>query len=214
MPTLSFLTGNRGKFNEIAHFLADSGVELKQLTVDLDEIQEVDAKAVIAHKANEAIRQGYKNFFLEDTSLYISGLGNLPGPLIKWFLQELNPAGIAKLAMRNGKTTARAETIIAYVNAKKEIHYFLGKTTGRIVRPRGTGDFGWGSIFQPTGSRKTFAQLSKEEKHRCSMRIKAFRKFQTYLMERKMEKGKGKIGMKKRTQPILSFRSAESLSRH
>jgi len=184
MRSLSFLTGNNGKFREITHFLADSGVQLKQLNIDLDEIQDVDAKKVIAHKAKEAIRHGYNNFFLEDTSLYIGGLGNLPGPLIKWFLQELKPAGIARLAIRNGKTAARAETIIAYVNAKKEIRYFLGKTTGKIVPSRGTRDFGWGSVFQPTGSRKTFAQMSAAEKHRYSMRIKAFQKFQEFLLKK------------------------------
>ena len=177
MITLNCLTGNISKFKEIQSFLENSDIKLKQLNINLDEIQEVDAKRIIEHKAQEAIRQGYSNFFLDDTSLYIKGLGNLPGPLIKWFLQELKTAGIAKLAKRSGDVSARAVTIIAYVDKKKQIHYFIGTTLGRIVAPRGTQGFGWDSIFLPEKSRETFAEMSPKTKQPKNPRIKALKKF-------------------------------------
>jgi len=183
MNMLSFVTGNTGKFYEIQTFLEGSGIQVQQIIVDLEEIQEVDAHKVMEHKTHAAIRAGYTNFFLEDTSLHLNGMGHLPGPFIKWFLMELGTTGIAKMAKRMGDTAAYAETIIAYVNWKKEIRYFSGKTRGHIVVPKGKGDFGWGAIFRPEGAKKTFAQMTDTEKHLWSMRIKAFKKYRTFLLK-------------------------------
>ncbi|MCX6741137.1 MAG: non-canonical purine NTP pyrophosphatase, partial [Candidatus Parcubacteria bacterium] len=76
---------------------------------------------------------------------------------------------------------AYAETIIAFAKNKKQIYYFSGQTKGKIVAPWGTNDFGWGATFQPTGSFKTFGQMTSAEKHRWSMRIKAFKKFKRFI---------------------------------
>jgi non-canonical purine NTP pyrophosphatase (RdgB/HAM1 family) len=183
MNTIYFLTNNPGKFNEIEKFLADKKAKILQIKIDLDEIQGIDPKKIITHKVKEALKSGLKNFFLEDTSLYINGLGHLPGPLIKWFLIELKNPGLARLAKEIGNSQAYAETIIAFAKNKKQIYYFSGRTNGKIVAPRGTNDFGWGAIFQPTGSSKTFGQMTTPEKHKWSMRIKAFKKFKIFIQK-------------------------------
>ena len=121
MKTIYFLTNNQGKFNEIKKFLADKKIKIRQIKIDLDEIQGVDPKKIINHKIKEALKSGLKNFFLEDTSLYINGLGQLPGPLIKWFLIELKNPGLARLAKKMGHGQAYAETIIAFAKNKKQI---------------------------------------------------------------------------------------------
>jgi len=181
MKTVYFLTNNRGKFEEIKKFLADQQIKLKQISLDLDEIQETNAKKVIQHKIQEALKLGKINFFLEDTSLYINGLGNLPGPLIKWFLLETKNSGLAHLAKKMGNTRACAETIIAFAKNQKQIYYFSGRTFGKIVSPKGNNDFGWGPIFRPNGAKKTFGQMTTTEKHCFSMRIKAFQKLKRFL---------------------------------
>ncbi len=181
MRHLTFITGNKGKFTELALFLQSTDIQLVQQDVDLEELQEVDAQAIAEHKVKQALTLGYTNFILEDTSLYVDGMKNLPGPLIKWFLQELKTDGLYQLAKSMGSKKATAETTIVYAKSSSDIHYFHGKTTGSIVKPRGTNDFGWGPIFQPQRSAQTFAQLSPTEKHRWSMRIKAFKKLKTFL---------------------------------
>jgi len=181
MNKIYFLTNNQGKFKEIKNFLADKKTKIRQIKIDLDEIQGVDPKKIVTHKVKEALKLGLKNFFLEDTSLYINGLGQLPGPLIKWFLLKLKNPGLARLAKKMGHGQAYAETIIAFAKDKKHIYYFSGQTKGKIVAPRGTNDFGWGAIFQPTGSSKTFGQMTTSKKHEWSMRIKAFKKFKQFI---------------------------------
>lgn len=183
MNTIYFLTNNQGKFNEIKNFLADKKIKVQQIKIDLDEVQGVDPKKIIAHKIKEALKSGLKNFFLEDTSLYVNGMGSLPGPLIKWFLLELKNPGLARLAKKIGNGQAHAETIIAFAKDKKHIYYFSGVAQGKIVAPRGTNDFGWGPTFQPTGSPKTFGQMTTAEKHKWSMRIKAFKKFKKFIQK-------------------------------
>ena len=184
MRTIHFITGNIGKFNEIKEFLKGSPIRLKQVALDLEELQSTDVKKIIEHKVSEAIRFDYSCFILEDSSLYINGLGRLPGPLIKWFEKELGNNGVHKLAMNMGNGTAVAETIIAYVENKKTIHYFHGLTRGRIVKPVGRNDFGWGPIFKPIGADKSFGEMPRTEKDKWSMRIKALKGFKKFLQAR------------------------------
>jgi inosine/xanthosine triphosphate pyrophosphatase family protein len=42
--------------------------------------------------------------------------------------------------------------------------------------PAGTGGFGWDAIFIPKGTKKTFAEMSPEEKDAYSMRRQALEK--------------------------------------
>ena len=77
-----------------------------------------------------------------------------------------------------------AETIIAYAENKKKIHYFRGITLGVIIKPSGNKDFGWGPIFRPKGANKSFGQMSEIEKQKWSMRIKAFVKLKWFLIQK------------------------------
>ena len=133
----------------------------------------------------EALKRGYTNFILDDSALYINGLNNLPGPLIKWFLQEIGIDGIYKLARAMGNCSAQFETIIAYVDDHKNIHYFTGRTEGTLVAPRGTHGFGATPIFQPIGSNKTYAEMEYEEKTQWGQRIRALEKLREFLIKQK-----------------------------
>lgn len=180
MKKLYVLTGNAGKFAEIKRYLESKDLEIEQVDVDLEEIQDVDALKIIQHKAAEALKLGYHDFLIEDTSLYIDGMNRLPGPLIKWFLQELAMPGIYKLAASMGNGAAQVETIFAYVKNPQESHYFRGATGGRIVEPRGEHGFGWSAIFQPDNCLKTYGEMDYEEKSLWNQRIKALSEFKLF----------------------------------
>lgn len=182
MKTLSVITGNQGKFKEIKQFLDAASIEIKQVDIDLDEIQDIDPITVIEHKVQEALKHGYTNFILDDSALYINGLNNLPGPLLKWFLQEIGIDGIYKMACAMGNCSAKFETIIAYADNNHKIQYFTGTTEGSIVPPRGTHGFGATPIFQPTGSQKTYAEMEFEEKRQWGQRIRALEQLKEFLI--------------------------------
>lgn len=180
MP-LYFITGNKGKLEEVKSIL--EAVEVEALDIDLTEIQELDAHKIIQAKLTEAQKHQVGEFIVEDTSLYFDVLNGLPGPFIKWFLKTIGPEGLYKMLEPFGNFGAEARTIIGYSNKSGEIKYFAGSIKGKIVSPRGTG-FGFDSIFEPDGYGKTFGELTKEEKNSFSMRKIALEKLKEYL-ERK-----------------------------
>jgi len=170
-----FLTGNQGKLSEATSIIP----EIEGMEIDLPEVQEIDAKKIIENKLKEAAKQLEDNLIVEDTSLYLDGLGGLPGPLIKWFMKTIGNEGLVKIA-NSFSNKAEARTWIAYLNNGK-VEFFEGVIKGTIVEPRGENGFGWDAIFQPEGYEKTFAEMTMEEKNELSMRKIAFQRLKDYL---------------------------------
>lgn len=174
--TIFFVTGNKEKLREVRDLLPDvQGIDL-----DLPEIQELDPHKVIAAKLIEARKYQSSAFLVEDTSLSLDGMGSLPGPLAKWFVRAIGIEGIYTLSKTFG-ARATARTIIGYADDNNEALFFEGALGGLIVPPRGTDGFGWDPIFQPDGYEKTFAEMTPEDKNRCSMRKRAVAGLQRYL---------------------------------
>lgn len=176
MP-LFFITSNLGKFQEAKLILP----ELEQLDIDLDEIQDASPQKVVEHKLQQAFQHHQGEFIVEDTSLTFEAMNGLPGPFIKWFLKALGTSGLSELASKLNNTKAAGQSIIGYAENPQEIHFFEGIVEGKIVSPRGEGRMGWDPIFQPDGETKTFAEMSREEKGKYSMRGEAVRKLKEFL---------------------------------
>ena len=191
MPT-HFITSNPGKFKEAQAIIP----KLQRLDLDLPEIQEIDSKKIIKHKlltAQKLLAQETQNqptesgdtksggIVVGDTSLSLSALDGLPGPLIKWFLKTIGVEGLAEIARQKQDNRAVAKVMLGYADAQGGIHFFEGRISGQIVEPRGDNGFGWDKIFQPNGRDKTFAEMSLAEKNKISMRKQAFEKLKKYL---------------------------------
>jgi len=176
MP-LYFITGNRNKFREAQKIIPS----LRQLNIDLPEIQEIDPQKIIEAKLKEAFQHKKGRFIVEDTSLYLDCLNDLPGPLIKWFLQSLGNQGLFELADKFKNYQATAKTVIGYAKNSQEIYYFEGVLKGTIIAPQGKSGFGWDPIFQPQGYQKSLAKLSLDEKNAISMRRQALNRLQEFL---------------------------------
>lgn len=172
---MRFITSNQNKLRELRAHLPD----LEQLDLDLPEIQSLDPHDIIRAKLEAAREHTSEDLIVEDTSLTIDCLGRLPGPFIKYFVEELGPDGIARLVSGYGDTRATARTIIGYASGEK-MEFFEGSVRGRIVAPRGENRFGWDPIFEPEGYDRTYAELG-EEKHAMSHRTKAVEKLVSFL---------------------------------
>jgi non-canonical purine NTP pyrophosphatase (RdgB/HAM1 family) len=181
MRKIIFITGNKGKLKEAQNIV--SGIIAKD--IDLPEIQEVDAKKVIEAKLKEAYKHHRGEYIVEDTSLYFDCLNGLPGPLIKWFLEKLGDKKLFSLTQKLKNQKAEAKTIIGYIDRKGKTKFFEGIIRGKIVSPKGTNGFGWDKIFMPEEHKKTFAQMSSEEKNKISMRKIALQKFAKYVRDTK-----------------------------
>lgn len=179
--SLYFITGNEKKFTEAKAILPN----ICQLKIDLPEIQDIDAKKIIKEKIKEAFHHQTGEFIVEDTSLYFECLNGLPGPLIKWFIEKIGNDGLFNIVKKLGNNKAEARTIIAYAKRKNEVYYFQGLVKGIIVKPRIKSKFSWDPIFKPNNLTKTFAELSKQEKNKISMRRIAFDKLKKFIKTNK-----------------------------
>lgn len=173
---LYFITGSNEKLEEARAIIPS----LQGLKLDLPELQELNPEKIIRAKLEEARKRYNGRLAVEDTSLYLNCLNGMPGPLIKWFMQSLGNNGVYDLVSRYDDTSAVARTVVGYIE-DEEIKIFEGEINGTIVAPQKMETFGWDSIFQPEGYSVTFAEMSKEEKSRISMRTKAFEKLKEYL---------------------------------
>ena len=175
--TLYFITGNSNKLKEAQQILGN--IEGKKL--DLPEIQERDPRKIIEAKLRAAQSQHQGQFICDDTSLCFDCLGGLPGPFIKWFLEELGPQGLYDLVSKYDNHSATARCIIGYSNGD-DIQFFEGVDRGTIVKPRGETTFGWDPIFLPDGHAKTYAQMTAVEKNAISHRTLALQQFKEYML--------------------------------
>lgn len=179
LQELYFITNNDNKFAEIKEIIPN----IKQLKLELIEIQELDARKIIAHKLLEAKKTDKKQhndaFIVEDTSLYLDCMKGLPGPMIKWFLETIGNDGLYNLTLKLKNNSAEARTLIGYYS-KGKIKYFQGIVKGNIVSPRPS-DFGWDGIFLPEGYDEVMGEMSVDEKNEISMRGFAARKLKEYL---------------------------------
>jgi non-canonical purine NTP pyrophosphatase (RdgB/HAM1 family) len=173
---ITFVTGNPNKAQQVARYL---DYPLTHRALDVPEPQSLDLKEIVTMKAKAAYEQVNTPVLVEDVSLTFPALGKLPGPLIKWFLQELGNEGLCRLL--DGKDrTAIASVYFAYYDGT-EMQYFIGQTKGTLTEhPRGN-DFGWNPIFIPDGSTKTWGEMNEAESIATAMRKPALEKLKAFL---------------------------------
>ena len=158
---MKFITTNKNKFLEAKKLL---DFELQQLSISLPEIQAIDPKEVVEFKIKST---DIDNVFAEDTGLYL-GEGEEIGALIKWISNET----VTKAFLEQ-----RAIAVCCIgLKQNNKISFYTGRIMGKIVDSRGINGFGWDCIFQPKGHKKTFAEMSRQEKNQISHRGIAFRK--------------------------------------
>lgn len=181
--TITFVTGNSKKLEEVVSILGKSfTAQLVSQNIDLPELQG-EIEDICIKKCREAAQVVGGPVIVEDTCLCFNALKGLPGPYIKWFLKKLGPEGLCKMLSGFEDKSAVAVCTFAYHSAEngEDVVVFQGRTTGQIVEPRGSRDFGWDSCFQPDGYDKTYGELPKEEKNKISHRFKAVNELKKYF---------------------------------
>ena len=157
------------------------GVPLLRVSLALPEIQARTVEDVTRYKLEAARTKGYGRLIVEDVSLGFDELGNFPGPYVRWLLEAAGGKGLAAIAYALNNRTARAQCCVAYWDGKQG-HLFHGESVGEVlVKPRGEQRFGWDAWFQPSGTTKTFAEMTASEKDALSHRGKAYRALAEHL---------------------------------
>lgn len=155
-----FITGNRHKADFLAKWL---GVELSHQKLELDELQSLDLHEIVEHKARQAYAIMQKPVLVEDVGFTFHALGKLPGPFIKWFLQEMSLQQICNLLSEYEDKSATSMVCFCWFDGNT-VKFFDGALHGVVPgSPRGDGGFGFDPIFIPNGSNHTHAEMTDDE---------------------------------------------------
>jgi XTP/dITP diphosphohydrolase len=180
MQNLTLITGNLGKVAEFERLL---GFEFDHQKIDLPEIQTTDVREVVRAKAQLAYEKLGSPVLVDDAGLVIKAWGELPGALIKWFIDNVGNDGIIGM-LGNSSRAAYVITALGYCD-ENGAKIFTGITEGKIAdTPRGENGYGYDAIFVPTGQTKTFAEMTSKEKDKISMRAKAVKQLKLALKQK------------------------------
>lgn len=177
------VTGNANKAKEIREIMKDLQLDIGIISIDLMEIQETPLN-IIEYKAREAIKHATTPIIVEDVSFNLLCMGDLPGPYIKYFIQNIGAKGLYTIA--KGFNDYRAQAVITIGVTRRvgdEVVKIQAVIDGTIVEPRGVNGFGFDSCFVPEGHTQTYAEMTDDEKNGCSHRGVGYRKLAAYLKE-------------------------------
>lgn len=184
-----FATNNQHKVDEIRSALPENLpiITLKDAGIDIDIPEPHDTlQENAAEKARTIHHLTQNNCFSEDTGLEVYSLNNEPGVHSARYAGEekLFDKNIDKLLSKldgSPDRRARFRTVICLLLNDEEC-FFEGICEGNIISERrGDKGFGYDPVFIPTGSGKTFAEMSMEEKNVFSHRKKAMDKLVAFL---------------------------------
>ena len=150
------------------------GYRIERRSLELPEPQALDPRQIAESKARSAFERLSRPVVVEDSGLSVVAWRGFPGALVKWLEKS---AGVEKLVrMLDGFSDrgAIATCAVVFFDGERLVSA-VGEVRGTIApAPRGSGGFGWDSIFIPEGSGKTFAEMRPEEKDRVSHRRRAW----------------------------------------
>ena len=189
---LVMASANAHKALEIAQILTDHEIEprpdsLGEIVEDQETLEgnaRLKASAVCAEAKSPAVA--------DDTGLEVAALAGLPGVRSARFAGDsaTDSENLSKLLedmqhVPNGQRTARFRTVavVVFPDGKELVAH--GVVEGSIAEePRGTGGFGYDSVFVPDeGGGSTFAEMQAEHKNLISHRGRAFRSLAQMLSQ-------------------------------
>ncbi len=186
MTELLVASRNRKKLAELRRVLDGAGVAMTLLSLDdvapFDEAPETGAtfEENALAKARDAFRASGLPAVADDSGLEVDALNGMPGVLsARWSGRHGEDRANTALLLAQMSEVPDARRGGAFVSACALVSsagevVVRGEWPGSIVRePRGDGGFGYDPVFAPSGSSRTAAELTPEEKDAESHRGRA-----------------------------------------
>ncbi|MFB6265962.1 MAG: non-canonical purine NTP pyrophosphatase, partial [Candidatus Nanohaloarchaea archaeon] len=144
---LHFATGNMGKVEDAESILPD--VEVRQLEVEMLELQDACLESVAKFKLEQALEQSQlfgSHVIADDSGLFIDALDGFPGILSSPFDEKLGKEQLLDLVDEGAEAEFRA-AVALHDPQGQEVHVFNGSCRGNLVEPRGERGFGYDPMF-------------------------------------------------------------------
>lgn len=186
-----FVSHNKSKIKEIKQIL---GEEFEVITLtDLGITEEIPETGKNYYenasiKANYVYNKYQCDCFADDSGIEFETLKGEPGVFsARWAGEnatgdDLVNKSLKLLSGRLNRFAIQHTTVIAYINGKKCM--FEGDLSGYITYEAiGDNGFAYDKIFSPSGSKRTLAAMTDEEKSDISHRGIAVRKMKDYIIK-------------------------------
>ena len=199
MDRLIIATGNAGKVREFKEIfcgqqitsMKEEGIMLKpeENGTTFEENAAIKAEALAQALKERGIRA---IAIADDSGLCVDALGGAPGVYsARYGGPGLDDVGRYRLLLENMKGQPRGAKFVSVITCcfpNGDVLTARGECPGTIAfAPMGEGGFGYDPVFFIPSLKKTFAQLTPEEKNAISHRGKALEQFQKEL-ERYLKK--------------------------
>lgn len=179
METVTFVTSNPKKAEYIGKYL---NIPVTHHALELDELQSLSLHTIVEHKVRQAYEQLRRPVIVEDVALSFDALGGLPGPFIKFFLEQMTYEQLCALPGLNTRG-ATASCVMGFYDGNA-IQIFKGEMRGEIAqKPAGKDGYGWDCIFIPDGYTETRASLGEDEDKKTYLQIKPIEALAAFLAE-------------------------------
>ena len=191
---LVFASNNKNKIQEI-QALVPNTIQIVSLedigcTEDIPETADtIEGNAIL--KANYVTEKYGFDCFADDTGLEVDALNGAPGVYSARYAGEQKDANdnmdklLSELKDKSNRK-ANFKTVIA-LNLNGKQNLFTGIINGKIIEEKiGTNGFGYDPIFVAEGYKKTFAELTMEEKSTISHRGIAVKELILFLQKQSL----------------------------
>ena len=188
---LVLATKNSGKVKEFQKYFSSLNIKIVKIDDIIKDVKEPKETGA-TFEENEKIKAIYyskftdKSVISEDSGLVIPYLNNYPGVyssrIGKSDSERINKILEKLKGIEGNKRVAYFVSVLALAENGKIIKTFSGKVKGYIIKePKGNNGFGYDPVFYYKPIRKTFAQISSEEKNKYSHRGRAIKKLIKFI---------------------------------
>jgi len=195
--SLLLASSNPGKLGEYRALAASGSAGLAaglDLLPNFDQLPKFEESAPTFGENAAGKARHYSQFtrqpiFADDSGLVVPGLGGAPGVHSARYAgpHASDAERVSKLlrelrARSDADRRARFVCVIALAERGQVLGVFSAAAEGEILdQPHGEGGFGYDPVFYFPPLKKTFAEITREEKNLHSHRGNAFRKLQEFL---------------------------------
>ena len=176
--SIYFVSGNRGKYNEVARIAETFGLRLKWIRRAKREIQSDNLREIARRAAKDLSDEIGLPVVAEDSGFFVDALGGFPGPYSAYVHRTIGTDGILRLLRWVTLRDACFKAAVAFCEPSSHPISFSGTIEGTVsIQSKGNHGFGFDPIFVPNGGHgRTFAEMNTSEKNSFSHRSKAFSK--------------------------------------
>lgn len=165
--TICFVTSNRGKADTARRLLSRHGIRLRHVSIDMPEPRSFNLREIAHAKARIAYSRLRKPCIVQDSGFYIKAANGFPRTFVNFGLATLGIRGMLKLVEGRDRS-CQFKACLTYCESQGKYLDFMTINKGKLSgRPRGVKkEYHWSELFKvfiPEGSRKTLAEMSRDE---------------------------------------------------